>query len=75
MAQTIGNLGRGAGLRQSRSSYIAEGLVSAFNTVQNWIERSRTRGHLYQMPEYMLRDIGVSRVEVEREWEKPFWKA
>ena len=75
MAQTMGNFGRGSGLRQGHNSYLGEGLVNAFNTLQNWLERSRTRGHLYQMPEYMLRDIGVSRAEVEEEWQKPFWKA
>ena len=79
MAQTFSNLGSNLGsrpaVRQGRTSYIGEGLVTLFNRVQTWTERSRTRGRLYQMPDYMLRDIGVSRSEVESEWQKPFWKA
>ena len=79
MAQILGNLSSNFGsrpaIRQGRSSYIGDGLVSLLNRVQTWAERSRTRGHLYQMPDYMLRDIGVSRSEVEGEWQKPFWKA
>lgn len=75
MAQVISNLGTRNGLRQGRSSFIGEGLVALFNKVHDWTERRRTRGRLYQMPDYMLRDIGVSRAEVESEYQKPFWKA
>jgi len=74
MAQVISNLGNRSSVRHS-SSYISEGLVALFNRVQEWSERRRTRSHLYQMPDYMLHDIGVNRSEVETEWQKPFWKA
>lgn len=70
MAQVIGNFGR-----TRRNSYIGEGLVALFNRVQEWSERRRTRAHLYQMPDYMLHDIGVSRAEVDTEYQKPFWRA
>jgi len=70
MAQVISNLGS-----VRRHSYIAEGIVGLFNRVSEWSERRRSRGHLYQMPDYMLHDIGVSRAEVDAEYEKPFWKA
>ena len=79
MAQTLGtlgsNLGNRSAIRQGRTSYIGEGLIALFNRLQTWAERRHTRGRLYQMPDYMLRDIGVSRSEVELEWKKPFWKA
>lgn len=75
MAQVISNLGSTGSIRQGRSSYIGEGLVTLINRIQEWSERRRTRGHLYQMPDYMLHDIGVSRADVETEYQKPFWRA
>ena len=73
MSQIISNLSHGSGLR--RSSYLQQGLVQIFDRFHNWVERHQSRSHLYQMPDYMLRDIGVSRADVEEEWQKPFWKA
>jgi uncharacterized protein YjiS (DUF1127 family) len=70
MAQVISNLGSAR-----RNSYIGEGLVGLLNRVAEWSERRRARGHLYQMPDYILHDIGVSRAEVDAEYGKPFWKA
>ena len=70
MAQVISNSSH-----QRRASFIGEGLVSLFNQVYDWSERRRARNHLYQMPDYILHDIGVSRAEVESEYEKPFWRA
>lgn len=58
-----------------RNSYIGEGLVALLNRISEWSERRRARSHLYQMPDYILQDIGVSRAEVSAEYEKPFWKA
>ena len=75
MSEIISNLGHGSGLRQNRNSYLQQGLVQVLDRVYGWVDRHRTRGQLYQMPDYMLRDIGVSRAEVEQEWVKPFWKA
>ena len=69
------NLSHGSGLRHNRTSYLQQGIVHLFDVVLNWTDRHRTRGHLYQKPDYMLRDIGVSRAEVEQEFQKPFWKA
>ena len=73
MAQIISNLGSRGSVRQA--SYISEGLVTLFNRINDWAERRRTRNHLYQMPDYILHDIGVSRADVETEYQKPFWRA
>jgi uncharacterized protein YjiS (DUF1127 family) len=70
MAQVISSP---SGVR--RNSYIGEGLVALLNRISEWSERRRARGHLYQMPDYILQDIGISRAEVTAEYEKPFWKA
>lgn len=75
MAQVYQNLGSRSGIRHGHSSYIGTGLVALFNRVQDWSERRRTRSSLYQMPDYILSDIGVSRAEVETEYQKPFWRA
>jgi len=75
MAQVYSNLGSRSGIRQNHSSTIGEGLVTLFNRISDWSERRRTRSHLYQMPDYILHDIGVSRAEVESEYQKPFWQA
>jgi len=75
MTQITSNFGTSRAVRQGKSSYIGEGLVTVFNRVADWAERRRTRNHLYQMPDYILHDIGVSRSDVETEWQKPFWKA
>ena len=75
MSEIVNNLSHRAGVRHSNGSYLQEGLIQLFDLVQNWTDRHRTRGHLYQMPDYMLRDIGVSRSEVEVEYSKPFWRS
>ncbi len=38
------------------------------------VERFRQREALRAMPDYLLKDVGLSRADVEREAEKPFWK-
>jgi uncharacterized protein YjiS (DUF1127 family) len=40
-----------------------------------WSERSRQRARLAELTEAQLRDIGLSRADVRRETEKPFWRA
>jgi len=39
-----------------------------------WIHRSRSRRELVQLSAADMRDIGVSRCEVEYEAFKPFWR-
>jgi len=36
-------------------------------------ERVRTRRHLAQLPDHILKDIGISRADAEAEAGKPFW--
>jgi len=80
MVQVYSNLSSRSGLRSmsskgARSSFISQGLVALFNRINDWSDRRRARIHLYQMPDYILHDIGVSRAEVETEYQKPFWQA
>lgn len=39
-----------------------------------WQERARERNRLAAMDDFMLRDIGLSRSDVARETNKPFWQ-
>jgi uncharacterized protein YjiS (DUF1127 family) len=39
-----------------------------------WFERARQRRHLGELSDHMLKDIGLSRADVEVEVAKPFWR-
>lgn len=39
-----------------------------------WQRRAMERHHMRQMDDRMLRDIGLSRADIESEAAKPFWK-
>ncbi len=43
-------------------------------TLALWIERGRQRRTLAQLDARMLRDIGITRLDAQRECEKPFWR-
>jgi uncharacterized protein YjiS (DUF1127 family) len=42
--------------------------------VLGWLERARQRRHLSELSDHMLKDIGLSRADVEAEAVKPFWR-
>jgi uncharacterized protein YjiS (DUF1127 family) len=50
------------------------GFVSVLDLVLAWSERSRQRAALQRLDDRMLRDVGLTRAEVGRECEKPFWR-
>ncbi len=43
-------------------------------TVADWAQRERNRHYLAQMDDRLLRDIGLSRFDVEVETNKYFWQ-
>ncbi len=47
--------------------------ANVFTTVLEWQERARQRRRLSELDDRMLKDIGLSRADVHREIEKPFW--
>lgn len=49
--------------------------TAAFDLVLVWHQRSVERHRLSELNDHMLKDIGISRDEVEAECRKPFWKA
>ncbi len=54
---------------------IGEGLMRAGARALLWHKRISERRELASLDHRMLRDIGLSRTEVEAEWRKPFWRA
>lgn len=44
------------------------------DTLLLWQERAAERAHLASLDDRALRDVGLSRVDVERESSLPFWR-
>jgi uncharacterized protein YjiS (DUF1127 family) len=42
--------------------------------IRHWFERAESRRALTTLSDYELRDIGLTRNDVDRELMKPFWR-
>ena len=40
-----------------------------------WVDRARERRQLYALDDHMLKDIGLTRADVELEIHKHFWRS
>jgi uncharacterized protein YjiS (DUF1127 family) len=49
-------------------------VARAFELVAIWLQRSRERQQLQSLDDHALSDLGLSRDQVMREIEKPFWQ-
>jgi uncharacterized protein YjiS (DUF1127 family) len=49
-------------------------LAMVVEGVLGWFERTRQRRQLSELSDHMLKDIGLSRADVEAEVAKPFWR-
>ncbi len=54
---------------------LLEAAARAVRTLLTWQERDRQRHALAQLDARMLKDVGLSRAEVDLELRKPFWHA
>jgi uncharacterized protein YjiS (DUF1127 family) len=63
-----------AGLAASSRPSLLSGVGRAIDLVLTWHERLRQRHQLRSLSTHMLRDIGLSRADVEGEAAKPFWR-
>ena len=49
-------------------------LAQAYEQALGWLERAHQRRHLAMLSDHMLKDIGLTRADVEAESSKPFWR-
>ena len=49
--------------------------VGVPDTLYAWQSRHRMRRELMSLDDRLLRDMGISRCEAEREGRRPFWRA
>ncbi|MGH6893161.1 MAG: DUF1127 domain-containing protein, partial [Dongiaceae bacterium] len=49
-------------------------LTEPISIVLIWLDRYRQRRTLHGLSDHMLKDMGVSRADVEREVSKQFWR-
>jgi uncharacterized protein YjiS (DUF1127 family) len=54
---------------------IAMSVAGAADLFARWRRRAADREHLLTLDDGMLRDIGLSRSDIETEAGKPFWRA
>ena len=54
---------------------LVDGFSSIAATALGWNRRAMDRARLRDMPEHLLRDMGITRQDAEIEAGKPFWKA
>ena len=64
-----------SGLAHIISADLVPVLDRIIETPIAWIERVRERRQLASFGDEMLKDIGVSRADVEHVVDKPFWRA
>jgi uncharacterized protein YjiS (DUF1127 family) len=50
-------------------------LLASLAALILWQERSRQRAHLAELSEHALKDMGMTRADVEREVDKAPWRA
>lgn len=68
--------GRESGLKAgSWLDAAQEFLISVFDQIGEWQERSAQRHRLMTMDARMLHDVGLCREDAINEAQKPFWKA
>jgi uncharacterized protein YjiS (DUF1127 family) len=64
--------------RRGNRRWVASALLlpvgSAVLLLLNWQARARERRCLQQMDDHALRDVGLSRADIERESSKHFWR-
>ena len=58
----------------SRGKATANLVTRILDVAIAWLDRARQRRQLAELDDRLLRDIGVSRGDIEAEAAKPFWR-
>ena len=53
---------------------LAHAAARALESVMEWHDRSMQRHSLASLDDYALKDLGLSRADVDGEARKPFWR-
>lgn len=49
-------------------------LVRVIDQLLTWQDRARERAHLRDLSDRMMKDMGLSRADIDGESSKPFWR-
>jgi uncharacterized protein YjiS (DUF1127 family) len=71
---TSGTLSSSRRVARPAERVAGDRLVQAYEQVLSWLERVHQRRQLAQLSDHMLKDIGLTRADVEAELSKPFWR-
>lgn len=64
-----------SGYQQSDlSSQVKTHAMTAVQVIKLWRQRWRQRLDLEEMPDHLLKDMGLDRLDARREAAKPFWR-
>lgn len=58
----------------SLSASLGHAALHLVETLYSWQQRAMERQQLRQMDDHLLKDMGISRADVEYEASKPFWR-
>ncbi len=61
--------------REGLGGKLLRAVTRVADAILLWQERATQRAHLATLDDHMLRDLGLSRADVEREAAVPFWRA
>ncbi|MEZ9569752.1 DUF1127 domain-containing protein [Vibrio splendidus] len=45
-----------------------------YSNFERYLQNRRTRQQLSELPEYLLRDVGITQGQVDKELKKSFWE-
>lgn len=62
-------------LPYGQASSAVEFFKQVVSTLNTWRTRRQGRRQLARLPNHMLKDIGISRIDATAEASKPFWRA
>lgn len=65
---------RRGGTRRTVAGIVVTAVGAAIGAVSAMIARTHQRRSLAKLDDHLLRDIGLTRDDVRRELEKPFWR-
>lgn len=55
-------------------AHLASRILGILVVVDGWFARRRQRRDLAELDDHLLKDLGLTRADVEREVGKPFWR-